>query len=125
MGDERDLARIAWWAHVRRDHGSCWLKACILLLQVAVVLHDLQEFAEMRLAPVTACSLPLFDNRLDGLACRSQIGDRDQFGPAEVLLGRLRTGWTDEDALLAVLLNQVTQPLLNAPVEMPDRGKLL
>src|SRR5437763_13340266 len=49
IGDERDLARIAWWAHVRRDHGSCWLKACILLLQVAVVLHDLQEFADMRL----------------------------------------------------------------------------
>src|SRR5207247_7443125 len=97
----------------------------ILLLQVAVVLHDLQEFAEVRLTPITACSLPLFDNRLDGLACRSQIGDRDQFGPAEVLLGRLRAGWTDEDALFAVLLYQVTEPLLNATVEVADRGKIL
>src|SRR5437868_4916780 len=123
--DEGDLVRIAWWSHVSRDHGSRWLKPRILLLPVAVFLHDLQEFTEVRLAPITACSLPLFDNRLDGLARRSQIGDRDQFGPPEVLLGRLRAGWTNEDALLAVLLNQVTEALLNATIEMPDRGKIL
>ncbi len=108
-----------------RDHRSCWLKTRILLFQVAILLHDLQESAEVSRPPVTACSLPLFDNRLDGLACRSQIGDRDQFGPAEVLLGGLRAGWADEDTLLAVLLNQVTEPLLNATVEVADRGKIL
>src|SRR5438874_2224115 len=125
IGDEGDLARVAWRFAVSRYYRSCWLKAWILLLQVAVVLHDLQEFAVVRLAPITACSLPLFDNCLDGLACRSQIGDRDQFGPAEVLLGRLRAGWADEDALFAVLLYQVTEPLLNATIEMADRGKIL
>src|SRR5262249_23896660 len=68
IGDEGDLGRIAWRSHVRRDHGSRWLKPRILLFQIAVFSHDLQEFAEVRLAPVTACSLPLLDNRLDGLA---------------------------------------------------------
>ena len=37
----------------------------------------------------------------------------------------MRAGWTDEDALFAVLLYQVTEPLLNATVEMPNRGKIL
>src|SRR5437763_15637004 len=60
IGDEGNLARIAWRSHVSRYHRSCWLKARILLVQVAVFLHDMQEFAEVRRPPVTACSLPLF-----------------------------------------------------------------
>src|SRR5947208_16583704 len=57
IGDEGDLARIAWRSYVSRDHRSPWLKAGILLVQVAEFLHELQEFAEVRLAPVPACSL--------------------------------------------------------------------
>src|SRR5215469_7130366 len=125
IGDDGDRVRIAWRSHERRGHWSRWLKTWILLLQVTVLLHDSQESAEVRLAPIAACSLPLLDNRLDGLACRSQVGDRDQFGPAEVLLCGLRAGRADEDALLAVLLNQVTEPLLNATVEVANGGKLL
>ncbi len=125
IGDERDLVRIAWRSCVSGDHGSRWLKPRILLFHVEEFLRDVQKFAEVRLAPVTTCSLPLFDNRLNGLLCRSQIGDRDQLGPAEVLLGGLRAGRTDEDALLAILLHQVTESLLDATVEVADRGKVL
>src|SRR5947207_6555948 len=123
IGDKGNFARIAWLSYVSCYHRSRWLKPWILLFQVAVFLHDLQEFAEVRLLPVTACSLSLFDNCLDGLACRSQVGDRDQFGPAEVFLSRLCSGRADEDALFTILLDQVTEPLLNATVEVALRGK--
>src|SRR5439155_14006392 len=41
IGDEGDLARIAWRSYVSRDHRSPWLKAGILLVQVAEFLHEL------------------------------------------------------------------------------------
>src|SRR5947209_9717805 len=83
------------------------------------------SLSAMDLPPFSSRFLLFYYNRLYCLACRSQIGDRDQFGPAEVLLGGLRAGRADEDALFAVLLNQVTEPLLNATVEVADRGKIL
>src|SRR5207237_7052804 len=79
----------------------------------------------MCLAPITLCSLPLLDDSLDGFDCRSEIGDRYQFWPTKILLGGLGPAWTDENLLLAVLLNQVPESLLDTPVEMAHRSKVL
>src|SRR2546421_12410708 len=123
--DEIILARIAWRANVRRYYRTRWLKTRVLLLELLVFLHNLEEFAVMCLAPITLCSLSLLDDSLDGFDCRREIGDRYQFGPAKILRGGLRSAWTDENLLLAVLLNQVPESLLDTPVEMAHRRKVL
>src|SRR2546423_1846426 len=123
--DEVIFARIAWRADVCGYYRTGWVKIGVLLLELLVFLHNLEEFAVMCLAPITLCSLSLLDDSLDGFDCRSEIGDRYQFGPAKILLGGLRSAWTDENLLLAVLLNQVPESLLNTPVEMAHRRKVL
>src|SRR5205807_4398465 len=97
----------------------------VLLLEHAVLVQDTQELAVVRLLPVAARSLPLLDDRLDGLHRRGKVGDGDQRRPPEVLLGGLGLGWTDEDLLLTVAGDKVPEALLDPTIEVADGGEVL
>src|SRR5437588_7567615 len=123
--DEFIFACVAWRTGVCGYYRTRWLKIRVLLLELLVFLHNLEEFAVMCLAPITLSSLSLLDDSLDGFDCRSEIGDRYQFGPAKILLGGLSSAWTDENLLLAVFLNQIPESLLDTAVEIAHSPKAL
>jgi hypothetical protein len=56
---------------------------------------------------------------------RREAGHRDQFGPAEVLLGGLGPRRADEQPPLTELLAQVRDPGLDRPVQVPDGLEVL
>src|SRR5215471_14454080 len=117
------MDRVGWRANKSGENGTGRFKAGVLFFQLAVFLCDLQEFAVVRLAPIPKRAFSLLDNGLDGFDRRGQIGDLDEFGPRKVLLRRLGPRRTDEDLLFAIFVHQVPESLLDAAVEVPNRGK--
>ncbi len=57
--NQPEMARIAWRPNVGSRNGACGFKAWVLLLQLAVFLSNLQEFAVVRLVPIPARAFSL------------------------------------------------------------------
>ncbi len=54
-----------------------------------------------------------------------QVGHGNEFGPGEGALGDLGLWRPDEHAVLAHLVDEVPEPGLDRPVQVPDRGEVL
>ena len=76
--------------------------------------------AEVGLPPVAARALALLDDQRDGGPGGIQAGDRYQLRPAEHLAARLRAGWADEHARLAMAVDQLRETVLDAAIQMAD-----
>ena len=72
-----------------------------------------------------ARALALLQDLVNGPLRRGQVGHRDQFGPAEVLLRRLGPRRPDKQPPFAVLGAQVRETGLDRPVHVPDSGEVL
>jgi hypothetical protein len=92
---------------------------------LAEFVQDLHELAEVRLFPVAPRALALLEDGVDGSLGRGEIGHRDQLRPVEVLARGLGASRSDEQVLLAELLRQVRQAVLDRAVEMSNGGEVL
>ena len=110
---------------VDRQHRAGRHQAAVRLAGLLELVQDGDELAKMSGFPVPARALALLQDLVDGPLRRGQVGHRDQFGPAEVLLRRLGPRRPDEQPLLAVLGAQVRETSLDRPVHVPDRREVL
>ena len=63
---------------------------------------------------------------ISSIAARgSQVGDRDELGPAEQVRGGLCPRRTGEQHPLPESLREMAEPVLDTPVEVPHRGEIL
>ena len=113
------------WAHGREEDRSCRLEVRVRRLQLAVLVEDSDELAEVGVLPVTARPFALLEDRVDCPVGRGEVGDRDELRPVEVVARRLRSRRADEQVPLAELLRQVVDPVLDRAVEMPERREVL
>ena len=125
VADQRDVRLALGRADVDREHRPDRVEGRVGLAELGVLVQDLDELAEVGVAPLPARPLALLQDLVDGVLRRGHVGDRDQLGPAEVGLGGLRPRRADEQPPLAVLLRQPRDPGLDGPVQVPDRGEVL
>ena len=125
FGDERhrDAGRLL--PDVGGYDGPGGLEAGVGPLELEVLVEDPEQAAEVRVAPFAAGALALFDDRVDGVLRRLEIGDRDELRPAEVLFGGLGVRRPDEQALRSESLGQELEAGLDRPVELADGVELL
>ena len=107
VGGQRNAGVALGRPDVDRDHRPDRVEGRVGLAQLQVLVEDRDELAEVRVPPVPARALALLQDLVDGPLRRGHVGDRDQFRPAEVLLGGLRPRRPDEQHLLAELVRQV------------------
>ena len=125
IGDERHRDARRLLADVGGDDRPGGLEGRVRPLEREVFVEDPEQAPEMRVAPFAAGALALLDDRVDGGLRGLEIGDRDELRPAEVLLGGLGVGRSDEQALGTEPLGQVLETGLDRPVELADRVELL
>jgi hypothetical protein len=110
---------------VAKRTGRAGSKSGFARLQPPVLVEDLDELPEMGVLPVAARPFALLEDRVDCPVCRGEVGGSDELRPVEVLARRLRSRRADEQVLLAELLRQVVDPVLDRAVEMPDGREVL
>src|SRR6516225_871162 len=108
VGDKRPVDRTLMGAYVGWHDRARWLKAGVLLPQgESKFIEDVYELTEVGFLPVAARSFALFDDRVDGHLCGPGIRNRDELGPAKLLLRGLCARRSAKQPLLAVALHQL------------------
>ena len=79
----------------------------------------------MRVTPVSARALALLHDDVDGRPRRSQVGHRKELLETLIRGGRLCLCGTDEEAGLPHPLHQPCDPLLDRPIQVPNRLEVL
>src|SRR2546429_760923 len=123
--DQRDLVHVRRLSKKHRHDWARRLEGRIQGSHREEVLEDADELTEVRVHPIASGAFALFDDDLDCRARRREVGDRGQRRPLEDLGRRLRCGRPDEDGGLAIAIDQVGEPGLDAPVEVADGVPLL
>ena len=101
------LGDVAVALDVRRYDGVGRLERRVARPDIAQLVVNLEEPAEVGIPPVAPGPLSLDDYRLDRLGRRFQVVHRDELRPTERLLGRLGLSRAGEKALLSVLVGEV------------------
>ena len=125
LGDSRDGFVVLAAPNGREHHRADRIELGVGREHLAVLVEDLYELAEMGLLPVAARALSLLEDRVHRLLCAREVGDRDELGPAKVRRARLGARGPDEQVLLAELLSQVSEALLDRAVEVTDGREVL
>src|SRR5262245_32823627 len=112
------------WAHGREKDRSCRREVRVRRSQLPVLVEDLDEVPEVGVLPLAPRPFSLLQDRVDCPMCRGEVGDGDEFLPVEVLARRLRSRRAGEQILLAELVRQMVDAVLDRAVEMPDRRKV-
>ena len=67
VSDPRDGVVVLGWAHGREEDRSYRLEVRVSRLQLAVLVEDSDELAEVGVLPVTTCPFALFEDCVDRL----------------------------------------------------------
>ena len=125
VADQGDVGVALRRADVGCHHRAGRLEFRAGLDQLLVLIEDVYELAEMGVSPVAARSLALLQNLIDRELRAGQVSHSDQFRPAEVRGGCLRSWRPDEQPVLAMQLGQVRETRLDGPVQVADRREVL